>query len=262
MFYKQNEVNKAITCPICSQIYQDPRFLSCCGEFACFRCIQDCADSSQEPEFECSLCQQKHAKSTVFPPVKALAKLIEAKADFVTQHPKVQELRSKLDELKREHDEFKQRLSNGLHEITEHCGKLRTQVDLETEKLIDQAHQFNEQFRAEIDQYQQSCIESFNSKISEFKSLADPFSSRILSCYDEKTAFLNGFNVDSSNTDGFVEEVANISQDLTTMNRSLNGLLFNKRKLEFDKNEQELTSTRGWSWRCTKCSSYRTLRSV
>jgi hypothetical protein len=63
MFYRNEDVDSALLCSICSETFRegDPRLLPC-GEWACNECIQRLTNSQNE--FNCSLCHQKHRSTS------------------------------------------------------------------------------------------------------------------------------------------------------------------------------------------------------
>jgi hypothetical protein len=82
------------------------------------------------------------------------------KAKAVSRNPNVEQLRSRLAELKKQSGILKVIFEKGADQIREYCAELRTQVHLETEILIEQVHRFNENMIAQIDQYEEECISS------------------------------------------------------------------------------------------------------
>jgi hypothetical protein len=80
------------------------------------------------------------------------------KEDLVT-------LKSKLEEIEKRTRKFKVNLENGVDEAQTYCVKLRNQVQLQTEILIEQVHEFNEKLIAEIDTYEKECIGLYDGRI-------------------------------------------------------------------------------------------------
>ena len=107
MFYRKEEVDSAMLCSICSDVFQDadPRILPC-GDSACNKCIEESTNSQNE--FNCSPCHQKHIplRKEGFPVNKAILKLFKAKADQVYRNRDVETFRSKLADLKKKTDEL------------------------------------------------------------------------------------------------------------------------------------------------------------
>ncbi len=166
MFFKQDEIDSALNCPICSDTFQDPRILPC-GESACHKWIQ----TSTDHEFNCSFCHKTHkpADNHGFPPNLVIQKLLKAQPDQVYRNQKVENLNSKLAVLTSKSDELKQNLQSGTDQIVEYCIQLRNQVHLQTDVLVEKAHQLNENLISEIDDYELKCIESFEKKKRRFR---------------------------------------------------------------------------------------------
>jgi hypothetical protein len=271
MFYKQKEVDQTITCQICARLFKDPRNLPC-GETACLECIQHLIKSSQDEKFECTLCKSDHAISSEFPMSKLAVKLMDTKPDHVYRNPIVTELQANLVEIKQRNDELERLMSNGADVITERCVKLRNKVDLEiavyiektltisekqieetglpekveieettknTDLLVEQAHRSSEKSIAGIDQYEESCLQSFNTKIDRFKSQFGQKLNEISQFYVENTQKLQDFVID----DQFMSESLAKShlylQKLLDVAKSLKILLNNGVELEFEKPDEK-----------------------
>jgi uncharacterized protein YukE len=158
----------------------------------------------------------------------------------INPKPIIAELRNKLAEIKQQNDELERNMSYGVDEITEYCARLRNQVDLETEKVIEQAHQFNEQFKTEIAQYEKDCSESFNSQIDQFKKQINEISKKTVSFTQETEQYLDDFQVDDQRVADLLSKAYIYLQDFTVAHRSLRSLKFNKSIMEFSGCETKL----------------------
>jgi hypothetical protein len=203
MFYKKEEVDSALMCLICSEIFQDndPRMLPC-GESACHRCIHDAIDVDNNC-FKCCFCNEKHkpASGKGFPPNRAILRLFEAKADQVYRNSNVERLLLKLAEVKKESDQFKADISNGTDQIKEHCLQLRNQVHLQTDILLEEVHQFNENMISEIDKYEVQYVISFSNKFVVFEKEGVEFLTQIDDFHNENLKYLTEFKIDDKRID-------------------------------------------------------------
>jgi hypothetical protein len=167
MFYKKEDVESALICTFCSNIFKDPRLLPC-GISACHECILSRCDLNKQ--FTCLSCDEEHQptnKEGIFYPNKSLVKIITANAREVSRGPSVESLKSKLVEIKMMNEELKANLDNGVDQVRDHCVKLRNDVHLKTEILIEQIHQLNEELIKEIDDYEKKCIESYKKNLTD-----------------------------------------------------------------------------------------------
>jgi hypothetical protein len=87
------------------------------------------------------------------------------RAENVSRNSRVEELKTIMADMKSKCDSFKFNLDNRVDKMNEHCNFLRNQVHLETELLIEKAHQFNENLIGEIDKYEQDYILSSKSEV-------------------------------------------------------------------------------------------------
>jgi hypothetical protein len=124
--------------------------------------------------FDCKFCDEQHAPSGKegFLLNGGLIKLIHAKVGNVYRNAKVEELKTQLAEIKIKSEGFKVSFNNAVDEVKAlHCIRLRNQVHLETDILIEEAHKFNESLIAEIDKYEQDCVESFQNNITKYNKI-------------------------------------------------------------------------------------------
>ncbi len=114
MFYKKEDIDSHFICPFCSETLRDPRILRC-GISACHECIQNRIDPDTQ-ELECSSCMKKHSPANNeegFYSNVVFSRLIETKANQVYRSQIVDKLKSKLDKLKTECEEFSANLDKG-----------------------------------------------------------------------------------------------------------------------------------------------------
>jgi ribosomal protein L29 len=130
-----------------------------------------------------------------FPKSKVVSKLLKIKAVEVLRTMNVEDMKAKLGEMKKKSDKFKIKIEtdNGIDQIQEHCIELRNQVHLRTEVLIDQVHQTNETLIMEIDEYEKECIDSYTSKIGEFKKESCALITEIDEFYSDKSKYVTQF---------------------------------------------------------------------
>jgi hypothetical protein len=233
MFYKQRDVEQAITCQLCSDLLQDPKTAALRRRTACPQCIRNLSKSGSE--FNCTFCNKMHESYQKFPLNRALLKLIQATPGPADQDTQLAEqLRDKLAEMKRQYDQFERSIRAGLDEITEKCEQLRNEVDLATENLIEQVHEFSQQLMTEINLYEKDCAKSFKSKIGDFKAQFDSLAVKMNQFNDQSLQYLNEPDVyKPDHVTDLVNKASYFIQKLTVQERSLKSLSFNQGMLEF-----------------------------
>jgi hypothetical protein len=240
MFYKQEDVDQAIICGICHSVYKNPRLLPC-SESACHECIQFMIQTDPNHEFVCNFCHEKHTPGKDgFLLNGTLMKLLKAKAGSVYRNEQVARLKEKLDEIKSKSDEFKLSLENGVDQVKKHCIQLRNQVDLETERLMEEAHSFNESLIMEINKYEVECIKSFQS--NSIKN-DDKFIVELDKFYSDKTKYLNEFNIDEKQVEKAVAKADSHLEQLKIKDASLKYTIFNGQEAEFVKRQYRIDRT-------------------
>jgi hypothetical protein len=239
MFYKKEDVNEAITCLVCCEIYADPRILPC-GETTCSTCIKLDNESSS---FECQLCKTTHTNpSDGFPQNAALLKLIKKNADEVYRGERVEQLKSKLTMIKAESDELRQKSRmDKIDALKEHCSSLRRQVESKTDRTIEEVQELNRALIIEIDEYESECLGllKLNHALAstEKEAFLDYEAERF---YSENVKYLQSFKIDESEVDRLNEMAVRFLNRLRKENVTLKEHGFNGRQILFTANDKKL----------------------
>jgi hypothetical protein len=241
MFYRKEDIDQGFICGICNNIFVDPRLLPC-TESACHDCIRRMIETNPNNEFDCKLCQGEHKppSSEGFLANGSLSKLLKAKAGHVNRGGKMKELADKVVKIKGKCDEFKLSLDNGVNQVREHCIRLRNQVHLETDILIEEVHKFNESLIAEIDKYEQECVDSFNNKITKEDNEFDKFLVDLTDFRSDKTRYLAEFDVEEEVVEIALLKADSYLKECKVVDRSLKKIQFNGKLAEFIKRQTKI----------------------
>ena len=171
MFYNEDEVYEHIKCPYCKLKYQDPRIVDCGASF-CMSCI-DLLIKIDEDGFNCPACTKFHLKpANGFLKNVNLAKLCDINATVVSRGPLVESFKTVLDEIKSKLDELNSNNKLGVDKIRDYCDKLRNDVQLHAEELIEAIKKQNIELIQQIDAYEQESTLNFSqensTKLSKF----------------------------------------------------------------------------------------------
>jgi hypothetical protein len=156
MFYEETEISLILMCPICLELFQDPRVLPC-GASACKQCILDCFKSSTKTnkpaETECYLCYETHSTpANGFPPNKALLDLLSMKPVLVLKEKSVYDHSvQEFNTFVRKRIQSLNNIEIKLDRIHEGSCALRNQVQIQTDALIEAIHDLNQRFLNELD---------------------------------------------------------------------------------------------------------------
>jgi hypothetical protein len=217
----------------------DPRILPC-SESACHGCIRRL--SNAEIEFDCSFCKSKHrpyGDEVNFFPNLALSKLIRTKAGLVYRNETVDKLRLKLDEIEHKYDEFKANPDIEADKVNEHCSRLRNQVHLQTDILIEKIHQFNEDMIAQIDDYEKLCKKSLEENQQKCQKAKSEFMEEVKKFSEEITNYLKEFKIDDTKVkDGLLLAERQLKK-LEEEDLKLQKVKFCGISVEFKKNESK-----------------------
>jgi hypothetical protein len=229
MFYKKEDVSDAITCGICSQTYKDPRVLPC-GESACHECIVDVIQRNKEKKFECVFCKEMHHPSEFYSNKTAL-KLVGKKAEEVYRFKCYEDLKDKLGEMKGKFESVENSVDNGVSQIQEHCSQIKNEVYLRAEILIEQIHQITEGMITEIDEYEKDCVDSFNSKIVEYRKEFGKLLIEMKEFYNSTSNYMNEFKINEEVVERSLARVTDLTDKLKK--QDLKKIKFNNRIIRF-----------------------------
>jgi hypothetical protein len=230
-----NQNEDVDVCGICSKVFVDPRLLPC-GETACHECIQNVIQSDpMKKEFICKFCKGRHESppgNQGFYVNLAISKLIKANADKMNEFTSVKKLREKLAEIKVKCEEFELNLDNGVDQLREHCIRIRNQVHLRTDRLIEEVHNFNESLIAEINKYEQECVESFDKQMKGKSDQLDSFVSELNEFCTNQTNYLNEFKIKEKVVEEAVAKADGHLKRLKVENRGFKTMVFNGKIIE------------------------------
>jgi hypothetical protein len=242
MFYKKEEVDTTLRCSICSGNFQqdsDPRYLPC-GESACHKCIQNISNANNE--FKCLFCHEEHQpqRTQGFPPNLTATKLIKAKCDLVYRNEDAEKLRLKLHDLRKESEKLRANLENGSDQVQDYCIQLRTQVHLETDILLEQIHQFNENMIAQIDNYEKKCVNTFKRKSANYEKESKQLLAEIERFHGYNSRHLSEFKIDEKKIKDGLALAYEYIEKLKKEDSKLELIKFDGKLMKFTKNEHKL----------------------
>jgi hypothetical protein len=245
MFFKESDVNGVLTCVACLQILDDPRMLPCAAS-ACNKCIQAKIQSSNKNLFDCTSCQDTHKPLTEkgFPLNIHLAKLENTKAEEVYKNKnlinlkeKLAEIKVKCEELKYNCEELKNNFSNTDDKISQYCIALRNQVDLETEQLIEQVHQFNEGLIKKINIYEKECTISYKDQIGTKVKEYEFVVSKTNEFMAVGSKYLSEDKPEATFVNNLLDQADVHLEKLILREKLLKGVMFDGKLMEFVKNK-------------------------
>jgi len=147
------------------------------GKSVCINCIESIshlsiskyADSIQEIRSivieKCPFCEKQHIASEEagFILNEFIMKATELKPEKVYRCPSYDMLDSLVTNLNSDLNELTSKIEYPDIKIREHCDKIRNQIDLATETLLEKISKFREKFIDEINRYEQDCVKNNHS---------------------------------------------------------------------------------------------------
>lgn len=155
-----------ICCPICKEIYLDPKILPC-GKSVCSECIPD------QEEFECEICSQTHnTTSAELLKDDHLTSIIDqhiqlCEKDINVRSYKIKIIRKLIKDLK---EQPKSKLAECEALLDAHCSSVKNSIDLKTECMIESLRNENQNL---LDQVNKLREESMNKLSAQFNAKAE-----------------------------------------------------------------------------------------
>jgi hypothetical protein len=160
MFYSENDIISELKCPMCNDIYDEPKMLPC-GNAVCNQCILTIESNriKETNDFKCVICNEMHqfAKKG-FPLCKPLYKILSKSSNAIYRGEQIEKLAANIKFIENELRKMEFDLNHGTDVIKDHCIELRRQVQLATETSIQKIYQFNETMIKKVDDFE---LESF-----------------------------------------------------------------------------------------------------
>jgi hypothetical protein len=159
--------------------------------------------------------------------------LVGKKAEEVYRYKYFDELKDKLGEMKRKCEGLESSMDNGVDQIQMHCNKMKNEVQLRAEILIEQVHQITESMIAEINQYEKECVDSFKSKIDEYRNDYGKILIEMNELYNISASYINEFKIDETIVEKSLSCVTELTRKLKTEEYNLKKIKFNNRIIHF-----------------------------
>ncbi len=159
MFYEQAVIESFLKCASCSQKYDEPRMLPC-GRTICSACLDTLVKLTDKTanSFKCSMCQGTH-ENREFPVNKSVKDLLKASPAEVFRCDLVEKFKANLSEIELKKAELERLLLNGADLVEEHCIEIRLDVDLATERAIEEIQRHRDSILKQINDYEAETVD-------------------------------------------------------------------------------------------------------
>lgn len=238
MFYEEEQINSVLNCKQCSLRLDVPKILPC-GHTICTFCVSSIKIESDNT-FECKLCNQTHMyPSYGFPTSETILNILSFKPNEIHRSDAAEALKTTLKEIQTKIEQIQFGINNGIDHIKDYCIDLRTEVYLATELAVQQINEMNEQFINKINQYEQDCIRSFQSKLKEREKF-DELVEEMKQFHDEWSKYLRQFKISDNIIIEANEAAIKFNQLADEEKIKLDDFIFNKSHLKFEPNKLKL----------------------
>lgn len=221
MYYKEDDINRFLNCPSCSQTFDDPRLIPC-GECLCNHCIQDMV-IQETNGFQCEFCSSFHqVPEEGFAPVKFLQKLKSKKPCEVYRSKTVEDFKTNLHKIKQTTEELEASYRISSDKLKEYCDFIRYDIELVTESIISEINMYRDTFINTVDSYEQDGLKNIESN-SIYKNDFESFMLNMNTFFSTWNQALKQHKIDETE----------VEKALVLSNNHLNKLNLDKNKLKF-----------------------------
>ncbi len=168
MYYEEETLSNLLKCEKCKQRLDTPYIISC-GANLCTLCKNSIIIQLKNNEYKCDVCSTNHLypSNGVFPISTTLQTILTLNPIQLKRTQAVDSLEKTLKLIEFKREQFKYSLKNGIDKIKEYCIDLRTDVQLNTELIIEKINQFNDQLIEQINRFEIESIKHFELKDKE-----------------------------------------------------------------------------------------------
>ena len=237
MLYGEECVSPFITCKLCKTKNTELKILLC-GIF-CKNCVDELTINAdvETREFICKSCNESHTiPKNGFKSWEALNEFYskELKLKDIYRGESAAKLKNNLKEIQNQIDHLDFSLANSIDVIKEHCLKLRTEVNLETELAIKQIQDIRDEMIQDIDTYQTNCISNLESNKVQTQEFDDIFN-EMRSFHKEWSEYLKHYQINKAEMIKANDQALEQHEKYKKIKIDLDKLIFNKKSMIFQK---------------------------
>jgi hypothetical protein len=241
MYYESNKVENILLCKQCEGKLDTPKSLPC-GETICSHC-ESLVKISNANNFECLVCNEIHdmPKNGLLTN-KPLLAMLSVEPIKISRGKPFDLLENSLDEIQKKLSFIKHGINESTDLVKEYCIDLRNNVQLVTEKTIEQINQFNKDIIAEIDEYEKELI-NFNKNNSKSLVGFDEIAKELDLFHSKNTQYLKQYKVDDDLIIKANEKAKALIQKTEFGIKNLKISIFDGKLLKFEKNNEKLNKS-------------------
>jgi len=203
-----------------------------CGETICTLC-ETSIQILENNNFDCLVCKEKHEMPRYgLPILEPLFQLLSKKKAKVSRGKAFHSLLKLLDEIVEKHSLIKLGIENTTDLVYTHCMDLRNDVQLVTEKCIEQINDLSSEIIEEIDEYEQEMME-YNKNISKSLDKYNEIVKELETFHLVNTEYLKKYEVDEKLVIKSNKEATNLIKKAELEIDNLKGIIFDKRFFKF-----------------------------
>lgn len=253
-FILGDELESLLSCKRCEKVYDEAKLIQPCMKTLCDKCVSELTTGD---DFECFFCQEEHTvPAGGFIANATIEELLRLRRDKVHRNNiLIEELEEKLDRMKSLFDTFNSEALGLELSLDKHCSLVKNQIDLISEKKIEEIKQIRENYTKRVDEYKSQCLKNINDNKQKIDDKQTEVETNIEQYIDESSQFLRGFKLfdeaikrQSEKTDSKIDLLLNELNDLEFVK-------FNGNKMTFESNQAKVEEAQIGKFNSTKLQS-------
>jgi hypothetical protein len=139
-----------------------------------------------------------------------------------------------LEEIQTNMVDIESKLNSPNHKIREHCEKIKNQIDITTEMLIEKLNKYRQDLLAEVNAYEEECLKQFKeNEINDLSTFHNELNShkRLLNDF---YSYVNKSRIDETQTKYYIHKAKLLDYKLKNLHRILDNRLFGNELILFN----------------------------
>jgi hypothetical protein len=238
MYYDVEMVESELQCPICNQMFVDPRVLPC-GNICCLKCIIGQFNETNTYKCKCKCYESVHEKKeeSEYPKPKIINNLLDKTKNKISPKFIKLDFKEKLDEFKNTIDALNDKQRNYKSKLSDYCEHVRSQIIFKTECIVTDLNKHCDEMCKTIDEYENEKMKEWDNCNEEYRTSLTTLISDNLKIQHNMIELYKNQNVETFQIEDAIELVKQNSIRIEKESIEMSKKLFN---LKYFQNDDEI----------------------
>jgi hypothetical protein len=157
----------------------------------------------------------------------------------------INDLKTYLDSIRKQLSEIENDIHHGLDKVRHHCDTLRVEINHTTLLTVQKVESLGQGLIKQVDKYESTCVSMFRRNEAEHTAGYRQLVGEMREFSLEWETYLTRNNVDSNQIDSARSLAAELEKRSIAEKKRLNAILFNKKLIKFEKNNDSMSELLG-----------------